>query len=89
MYSNMHSTTHSPWRNPRLFGKIGINPYTHECLQDSNVAHKLLVLPDGSIDLDADPATLTLIAEEKKNTKAVNVLNDGGFNSDVFVKHAS
>ena len=57
-------------------------------MQDSNVAHELIVLPDGTIDVDTDPATIALIAEEKKNTKAINILNDGGFNGNVFKQHA-
>ena len=69
-------------KSKAIWSKIGINPYTCKCLQDSNVAHELIILPDGSIDLDGDLATLTLIAEEKKNTKAVDILDDGGFNSN-------
>ena len=76
-------------KSKAIWSKIGINPYTCKCLQDSNVAHELIVLPDGSIDLDADPSTLTLIEEEKKITEAFNVLNEGGFNGDVFKKSAS
>ena len=56
-------------KSKAVWSKIGIDPYTRKCLQDSNIAHELIVLPDGSIDLNADQATLTLIVEEKKIPK--------------------
>ena len=54
-------------KSKAVWSKIGINSYIRKYLQDSNIAHELIVLPDRLIlDLDADPATLTLIAEDKK-----------------------
>ena len=76
-------------KSKAVWEKIGISPFTRKCLQDSNIAHESIVLPDGTIDVDADPATIALIAEEKKSTKAVNILNDRGFNGDVFKQNAS
>lgn len=74
-------------KSKAAWDKIGISPFTQKCLQDSNIAHELIVLPDGTIDVDADPATIALITEEKKNTKAVNILNEGGFNSNVLKQY--
>jgi len=71
------------------WSKIGISPFTRKCLEDSKVSHELVMLPDGTIDLDTDPATVPLIAGEEKNTTAVGILNAGGFQGDVFKKLAT
>ena len=55
---------------------------------DNNVALELIVLPDGSINMEADPSTLALVDYEKQNSKAIKVLNEGGFNGNVFRKYA-
>ena len=46
------------------------------------------MLPDGTIDLNADPSTVALVEFEKQNSKAVNLLIKGGFNGEVFRKYA-
>ena len=63
--------------------------FTRKYLEDSKVSQELIMLPDGSIDLDADPATRTLIDEENKNNATVDILNAGGFQGDVFKKFAT
>ena len=67
---------------------IGISPFTRNCLQDEKVQHELILLPDGSIDLSTDPNVAALVAHEKKNSAAIKVLNDAGFNGEVFRKNA-
>ena len=73
-------------KNKMVWEKIGITPFTRKCLSDSNVAHELILLADGTIDLDADPSTVALMDYEKKNNAAIKVLNDAGFNGEVFRK---
>ena len=75
-------------RSKHIWRKIGISPFTRNCLLDNNVALELIVLPDGSINLEADPSTLALIDCEKQNGKAIKLLNEGGFSGDVFRKYA-
>ena len=53
-----------------------------------NWARELVVLPDSSINMEADPSTIALVDYEKQNTKAIKLLNKGGFNGDVFRKYA-
>ena len=57
-------------------------------LYNKNVAHELIVLPDGSINMGADPSTIALVDFEKQNSKAINLLIEGGFNGEVFEKDA-
>ena len=75
-------------RSREVWRKIGISPFTRNCLQNSNVAHELIMLEDGTIDLEADPSTVALIDIERKNHAAVNALNEGGYDGDVFKKYA-
>ena len=75
-------------RSKGYWEKIGISPFTRRCLQDSNVAHDLILRNNGSIDLDADPMSVKLVLFEKMNGEAIRVLNDGGFNGEVFRKYA-
>eukprot|EP00536_Pseudo-nitzschia_multiseries_P019285 jgi/Psemu1/59851/gm1.59851_g len=41
--------------NRACWAKIGIAPFTRECLGDRNVAHELMTLANGMINVDADP----------------------------------
>ena len=75
-------------RSKHVWRKIGISSFTRNCLLDNNVAHGLIVLSDGSISMEADPSTLALIDYEKQNGKAIKLLNEEGFNGDVFRKYA-
>ena len=42
-------------RNVNIWAEIGVNPFNRKCLEDTKVKHKVLELPDGTIDVDADP----------------------------------
>ena len=44
-------------RSQAVWRKIGISPFTRQCLHDSKVGHTLILLLDGTIDLDVDPCT--------------------------------
>ena len=52
--------------------------------QGQKVQHKLILLPDSSIDLATDPNIAALVVHEKKNSTAIKGLNNAGFNGDVF-----
>lgn len=75
-------------RSKGYWEKIKISPFTRRCLQDSNVAHDLILRNNGSIDLDADPIAVKLVLYEKMNGEAIKVLNDGCFYGEVFRKYA-
>ena len=75
-------------RSKHVWRKIGISPFMRNCLLDNNVAHELIVLPDGSINMEADPLILALVDYEKQNSKAIKLLKKGGFNGDMFRKYA-
>ena len=65
--------------NWEVWRKLGFFPFTRKCLQDSKVKHEVVVLDDGTIDIDADPTTVVLMEFEKENKQAVCVLNNNGF----------
>eukprot|EP00536_Pseudo-nitzschia_multiseries_P002952 jgi/Psemu1/6722/gm1.6722_g len=48
----------------------------------------LMMLSDGSIDLDADPATVQLLDLEFRNVNAIATLKEHGFAGEVFLKQA-
>ena len=74
--------------NKRVWKDIGIIPFNRKCLQDDKVKHELVVLADGTIDLDADPLTETLLSIERSNKNAVDFLNKLGFDGEQFRKCA-
>eukprot|EP00536_Pseudo-nitzschia_multiseries_P002151 jgi/Psemu1/4980/gm1.4980_g len=52
--------------NRACWAKIGIAPFTRKCLGgDRNVAHELMTLANGMIDVDADPKTDQHIVYER------------------------
>ena len=76
-------------RSAAVWLKIGISPFTRKCLRDWKVGHELILLPGGtSIDLDVGPSSMALVELEEKKAKAIGVLNEGGFNGNVFGKYA-
>ena len=75
-------------RSKDVYTKIGISPFTRKFLKNSHVAYELIILADGTIDLEADPSTVALIDMERKNHVAIKVLNDGGYDGEVFKKYA-
>ena len=75
-------------RSAAVWLKIDISHFTRKCLLDSKVGHELILLPDRTVDLDADPSSLALIELEEKDAKAIGVLNEGGFNGNLFRKYA-
>ena len=66
-------------RSKVVWSKIRISPFTHQCLRDSKVGHELILLPDGTIDLETGPSSIALIGFKEKNNVAIDVLNSGGF----------
>eukprot|EP00536_Pseudo-nitzschia_multiseries_P011042 jgi/Psemu1/27677/gm1.27677_g len=70
----------APAVNRACWEKIGIAPFTRKCLGDRNVAHEMMTLADGTIDVDADPKSVALLELEWRNQVAVQMLVDHGFN---------
>eukprot|EP00536_Pseudo-nitzschia_multiseries_P000250 jgi/Psemu1/546/gm1.546_g len=77
-----------PAASKACWRKIGISPFTRNCLGNRNVVHQLMMLSDGSIDLDADPATVQLLDLEFRNVNAIATLKEHGFAGEVFFKQA-
>eukprot|EP00536_Pseudo-nitzschia_multiseries_P010796 jgi/Psemu1/204155/e_gw1.342.42.1 len=78
----------APAVNRACWAKIGIAPFTRKCLGDRNVAHELMTLSNGMINVDADPKTVALLELERRNRIAVQTLVDHGFNGRVYTKNA-
>eukprot|EP00536_Pseudo-nitzschia_multiseries_P013568 jgi/Psemu1/35627/gm1.35627_g len=51
--------------------------------------HELTILPEGTIDIDADPFSSELFKLEKKNQTAVRSLVEYRFNGGIFKKDAA
>ena len=51
--------------------KLGFCPFTRACLLDAKVKHEVVLLADGTIDIEADPQSTILIEFEKENKEAV------------------
>ena len=68
--------------NLAIWKLIGISPFTCKCLEDNKVKHEIVVLPDGTIDIEADPLTTKLIIIEQENIKATNFIIDNGYAGD-------
>ena len=47
-------------RNQEVWKKLGFYLFTRACLLDAKVKHEVVVLADGTIDLEADPLALVL-----------------------------
>merc|ERR1711971_509147 len=71
-----------------IWKELGYFPFTRQLLQDRKVKHEIVVLEDGTIDVDADPMTEVLLKYEEENEKAVRKLNAFGFNGNEFLKKA-
>eukprot|EP00536_Pseudo-nitzschia_multiseries_P010580 jgi/Psemu1/26402/gm1.26402_g len=74
--------------NRACWAKIGIALFTRKCLGDRNVAHELMTLANGMINVDTDPKTVALLELQRRNRIAVQTLVDHGFNGGVYAKNA-
>ena len=74
--------------NEKVWEAIGIRPFDRKCLQDDKVKHEIVLLEDGTIDIDADPLTEKLIAIERANKEAVDFLTKCGYDGEQFRKSA-
>ena len=75
-------------RNQAVWKKKVFEPFTRNCLESNKVCSGIVFLPDGTIDLEANPMTVVLVALEKKNKKAVAVLNKYEHDGNKFLKKA-
>jgi len=55
---------------------------------DTKVKHELVILPNGDIDLTANPHSSILVEIENKNKEAVAALNAAGLDGDGFIQAA-
>ena len=81
---NCFETAFGKKKNQEVWKEIGIYPFNRNCLLNNKVMHHVVYLPDGAIDIDADPATMELLAVEKANKNAVLFLDSMGYNGSVF-----
>lgn len=75
-------------RNVNIWAEIGVNPFNRKCLEDAKVKQEVLELPDGTIDVDADPLTSKLLSIERLNRDAVSFLVANGYGGEEFEKCA-
>merc|ERR1712238_269926 len=85
---NAFSTAFSFERNQEVWKKIGFEPFTRNCLESNKIRSEIVFLPDGTIDLEANPMTVVLVALENKNKEAVAILNKYGHDGNQFLKKA-
>ena len=74
--------------NKKVWKDIGVLPFNRNCLKDDQVKHHIVVLADGTIDVDADPLTKTPLSMERSNMGAVDFLNEMGYDGEKFRKRA-
>ena len=65
-------------RNQEVWRKLGFNPFTRACLLDAKVKHQVVVLADGTVDIEADPQSHILMQYEQENKEAVANINRYG-----------
>jgi hypothetical protein len=54
--------------------KVGLCPFTIECLQDENVHHDIIITVDGDADYAADPEALLYFDVDRINRSACDAL---------------
>eukprot|EP00536_Pseudo-nitzschia_multiseries_P000366 jgi/Psemu1/815/gm1.815_g len=80
--------SYSVKKSKTIWRHIGIAPFTRKCLRNRNVAHAVTMLPNGSVDLTADPTTAKLLDLELSNSNAVKYLTDYGLKGKAFAAKA-
>ena len=75
-------------KKEECWNKIGINQFNCNCLLNNMVKHKVVVLADGTYDVEVDPLSTTLIGLEPLNTLSCNYLNELGLDQNKFHKAA-
>ena len=71
-------------KNIKIWGDIGLYPFTRKCLEDNNVKHEIVTLQDGTIDVDADPLAVKLLEIEDPNSKSTALLYLNGFKESIL-----
>ena len=82
--NNFFETAFGKKKNQAVWKEIGIYPFNRNCILNNKVMHHVIYLSDGLIDVDADPATMELLAVEKENKNSVSFLDSTGCNGSVF-----
>ena len=65
---NTFKETFGVSNNIAVWKDIGIDPFNRNCLKDNKVKHEIVILEDGTIDVDADPLTENLMKTKRENT---------------------
>ena len=65
-----------------------MKPFDRSFLQDNKVKHKVVTLPDRTINVDVDPLSAKLINTEDLNKKETDLLSLYGLNGSVIWKTA-
>ena len=75
--------------NIAILGKLGFYFFTHVCLNFVQVWHEVVVKYDGTIELTHNMMVVKLLAIKDINRAACSILNDYGFQVDVFQKRCA
>ena len=73
--------------NIYVWKEICINPFNRNCLKYDKVKHEIVILEDGTIDVDAYPFTEKLLKIKRENTECIEFLNEVGFDGSKFFHH--
>ena len=65
---NTFEDTFGVSKNIAVWKEIGINPFNRKCLKYKKVKHDIVILEDGTIDVDADPLTEKLLNIKREKT---------------------
>ena len=71
-------------KNIKIWGDIGLYPFTRKCLEDNNVKHEIVTLEDGTIDVDADPLAVKLLEIEDLNSRSTSFLDLNGLKGSIL-----
>ena len=84
---NTFEETFGVSNNIAVWKEIGINTFNRNCLKDNKVKHEILILEDGTIDVDAHPLTEKLLKINRENIDCIEFLNEVGFDGSQFFHH--
>ena len=84
---NTFEETFGVSNNIDVWKEIGINTFNQDFLKDNKVKHDIVILEDGTINVDADPLTEKLLKIKIENTECIKFLNEGGFDGSQLFHH--
>ena len=84
---NTFEETFGVSNNIAVWKEIGINPFNRNCLKDNKAKHEIVILEDGTINVDADPLTENILKIKRENTECIKFLNEVGIDGSQFFHH--